>query len=85
MSELALVQIRLLEFLRGEIFSPQTALSEDTDLIASGFTAICTYLGVVRRNWRCRNIQPTIEAKIAIQENLVPRFVAAAVNKSRLV
>ena len=40
MSERSHVQTRLLEFLCGEVFSPQSAVSEDTDLIASGFDSI---------------------------------------------
>lgn len=40
MSEPTHVQTRLLEFLRGEVFSAQTAVSEDTDLIASGFDSM---------------------------------------------
>ena len=40
MSDLTHVQARLLEFLRGEVFSPQTAVSGDTDLIASGFDSV---------------------------------------------
>ena len=31
------IQSRLLEFLRRDVFSPEIPLSEDTDLIASGF------------------------------------------------
>jgi acyl carrier protein len=37
MSEPTHIQVQLLEFLRREVFSPQTAVTEDTDLIASGF------------------------------------------------
>ena len=40
MSDLTHIQARLLEFLRGEVFSPQTAVSGDTDLIASGFDSV---------------------------------------------
>ena len=31
------IQSRLMEFLGREVFSPETVLTEDTDLIASGF------------------------------------------------
>ncbi len=31
------IQARLMEFLSREVFSPETVLSEDTDLIANGF------------------------------------------------
>jgi acyl carrier protein len=31
------IQGRLLEFLRKEVFSPEVAITEETDLIASGF------------------------------------------------
>jgi len=31
------IQSRLMEFLRREVFSPETSISEETDLIASGF------------------------------------------------
>ena len=34
----------------------------------------CTCLGVVRRNWRGRNIHPTIEAKLRLWRITVPRF-----------
>jgi acyl carrier protein len=37
MSRSAQIQSRLIEFLRREVFGPDTAISEDTDLIASGF------------------------------------------------
>ena len=37
MSCLEEIQGRLLEFLRKEIFSPELSISEETDLIASGF------------------------------------------------
>jgi len=40
MSEPTHVQARLLEFLRGEVFSAQTTVSEDTDLLASGFDSM---------------------------------------------
>jgi acyl carrier protein len=40
MSESAHIQARLLEFLRQGVFSPQTVVSEDTDLIASGFDSL---------------------------------------------
>jgi acyl carrier protein len=40
MSEPTDVQARLLEFLRGGIFSAQTCVTEDTDLIASGFDSL---------------------------------------------
>ena len=31
------IQSRLMEFLRRDVFSPETPISEDTDLIAGGF------------------------------------------------
>ena len=34
------VQARLLEFLRGGMFGAQTEVTEDTDLIASGFDSL---------------------------------------------
>jgi acyl carrier protein len=34
------VQARLLEFLRGGMFSAETQLTEETDLIASGFDSL---------------------------------------------
>ena len=34
------VQARLLEFLRGGMFGAQTQVTEDTDLIASGFDSL---------------------------------------------
>jgi acyl carrier protein len=37
MSRSAQIQGRLVEFLRREVFSPDAGISEDTDLIASGF------------------------------------------------
>jgi methoxymalonate biosynthesis acyl carrier protein len=40
MIEVTHVLTRILEFLRGEIFSPQTEVTEDTDLIASGFDSV---------------------------------------------
>ena len=40
MSELIDVQARLLEFLRGGMFSTQTCVTEETDLIASGFDSL---------------------------------------------
>jgi len=40
MSEQNQIQTQLLEFLRREVFSPQLAVSEDTDLIASGFDSL---------------------------------------------
>jgi acyl carrier protein len=40
MSEPTDVQPRLLEFLRGGMFSPETQITEDTDLIASGFDSL---------------------------------------------
>jgi methoxymalonate biosynthesis acyl carrier protein len=40
MSQPTHIQVQLLEFLRREVFSPQTAVTEDTDLIASGFDSL---------------------------------------------
>jgi acyl carrier protein len=40
MSEPTDVQGRLLEFLRGGMFSTQTQVTEETDLIASGFDSL---------------------------------------------
>src|SRR5580658_5266978 len=40
MSEPADVQARLLEFLRGGMFSAETLVTEETDLIASGFDSL---------------------------------------------
>ncbi len=40
MSQPAEVQPRLLEFLRSGIFGPETVVTEDTDLIASGFDSL---------------------------------------------
>ena len=40
MSEQNQIQAQLLEFLRREVFSPQTAVTEETDLIASGFDSL---------------------------------------------
>jgi methoxymalonate biosynthesis acyl carrier protein len=40
MSEPTDVQARLLEFLRGGMFSAQTCVTEETDLIASGFDSL---------------------------------------------
>jgi acyl carrier protein len=40
MSEPTDVQSRLLEFLRGGIFSPEIQITEETDLIASGFDSL---------------------------------------------
>ena len=37
MSETVQIQRHLVEFLRREVFSPEAPISEDTDLIASGF------------------------------------------------
>jgi diaminopimelate decarboxylase len=34
------IQSRLLEFLRRDVFSVETSISEDTDLIASGFDSV---------------------------------------------
>lgn len=40
MSELTDVQIKVLEFLRGGMFSAQFQVDENTDLIASGFDSM---------------------------------------------
>lgn len=40
MNESRDVEIQLLAFLRREVFSPQIAVSEDTDLIAAGFDSL---------------------------------------------
>jgi acyl carrier protein len=40
MNEPSDVQARLLEFLRGGMFSAQTCVTEETDLIASGFDSL---------------------------------------------
>lgn len=40
MIESAQIQVKLLEFLRREVFSAQTVISEDTDLIAYGFDSL---------------------------------------------
>ena len=40
MNEPTNVQARLLEFLRGGMFSVQTCVTEETDLIASGFDSL---------------------------------------------
>ena len=40
MSEQTQIQAQLLGFLRREVFSAQLAVSEDTDLIASGFDSL---------------------------------------------
>jgi methoxymalonate biosynthesis acyl carrier protein len=40
MNEPTDVQARLLEFLRGGMFSAQTCVTEETDLIASGFDSL---------------------------------------------
>lgn len=40
MMEPAQIQARLLEFLRQGIFSSQTAVSEETDLVANGFDSL---------------------------------------------
>jgi acyl carrier protein len=40
MMEQAQIQARLLEFLRQGVFSPQTTVSEETDLIANGFDSL---------------------------------------------
>jgi acyl carrier protein len=40
MSEPSDVQARLLEFLRGGMFSAETQVTEETDLIASGFDSL---------------------------------------------
>ena len=40
MSEFTDVQARLLEFLRGGMFSSQNYITEETDLIASGFDSL---------------------------------------------
>jgi len=40
MNEPTDVQARLLEFLRGGMFSAQTQVTEETDLIASGFDSL---------------------------------------------
>ncbi len=40
MNELTDVQARLLEFLRGGMFSAQTCVTEETDLIANGFDSL---------------------------------------------
>ncbi len=40
MNELTDVQVKLLEFLRGGMFSAQIQVDENTDLIASGFDSM---------------------------------------------
>jgi methoxymalonate biosynthesis acyl carrier protein len=40
MSQPTDVKARLLEFLRGGVFSAQTCITEETDLIASGFDSL---------------------------------------------
>jgi methoxymalonate biosynthesis acyl carrier protein len=40
MTQLNEIQTKLLEFLRGGIFSEQTGVTEETDLIASGFDSL---------------------------------------------
>jgi acyl carrier protein len=40
MMEPAQIQARLLEFLRQGIFSPQTVVMEETDLVANGFDSL---------------------------------------------
>jgi acyl carrier protein len=40
MNDLTDVQTRLLEFLRGGMFSAQICVTEETDLIASGFDSL---------------------------------------------
>ena len=40
MMEPAQIQTRLLEFLRQGIFSPQTVVMEETDLVANGFDSL---------------------------------------------
>jgi acyl carrier protein len=40
MNEPTDVQARLLEFLRGGVFSAQTQVTEETDLLASGFDSL---------------------------------------------
>jgi acyl carrier protein len=40
MSEPPAVQARLLEFLRGGMFSAETHITEETDLIANGFDSL---------------------------------------------
>jgi acyl carrier protein len=40
MSEVGEIQNKVLEFLRGRVFSPGTIVSEETDLIASGFDSL---------------------------------------------
>jgi acyl carrier protein len=40
MMEPAQIQTRLLEFLRQGIFSPQTVVTEETDLVANGFDSL---------------------------------------------
>lgn len=40
MMEPAQIQARLLEFLRQGIFSPQTVVTEETDLVANGFDSL---------------------------------------------
>jgi acyl carrier protein len=40
MSESTHVQVRLLEFLRGGMFSAEIQVTEETDLIASGFDSL---------------------------------------------
>ena len=40
MSEVAEIQNKLLEFLRARVFSPGTAVSEETDLVANGFDSL---------------------------------------------
>ena len=40
MSEPADVEARLLEFLRGGVFSAQTSVTAETDLVASGFDSL---------------------------------------------
>jgi acyl carrier protein len=40
MMEPAQIEARLLEFLRRGIFSPQTVVTEETDLVANGFDSL---------------------------------------------
>ena len=40
MSEAAEIQNKVLEFLRARVFSPDTVISVETDLIASGFDSL---------------------------------------------
>jgi len=40
MNDLPAIQNQLLEFLRGGVFSADTVITEDTDLVASGFDSL---------------------------------------------